>query len=110
MVRNYQISKINRLVLFSIIFFASCTTKGKFEIGDAGKDTVITILAKTTPSNFKLIITGEVDDSFMVNSMILKGGKLNDIVSFDWYDKNVVINYKAYKAKKGRLNFIYNIP
>ncbi len=101
-----------KLLLFILgcsIFF-SCSTKGEFKIEEAGKDTVVTILAKTTPSNFKLFITGEVDDSFNINNIILKGGKINDTITFDWYDKTIIINYKAYKAKKGKLNFSYFIP
>ncbi len=102
-----------KLLLFCFpggsIFF-SCSTNGKFKIEEAGKDTVGTILAKTTPGNFKLFITGEVDDSFNINNINLKGGKINDTITLDWYDKTIIINYKAYKAKKGKLNFSYFIP
>jgi hypothetical protein len=78
---------------------------------NAGKDTIVTIMANSTPSNVLLYITGEVDDSFMVNGAAIKGGRLNnDTVWLDWYDKTVNIHYYAYKAKKGRLFFKYNIP
>ncbi len=73
MVKSYRINKIIILV-WSIIFLVSCSTTGSFEIKNAGKDTVITILANSTPTNVLLYVTGEVDDSFMVNSAPIKGG------------------------------------
>ncbi len=98
------------ILFFNLIFFFSCTTKGKFEIRNVEQDTVIKIFAKSTPSNFKLKIEGQVDDSFSINNVIVGGGKINHTISFDWYNKNVILNYKAYKAKKGKLTFKYNIP
>ncbi len=98
------------LLLILIINFSGCTSRGKFEVNNVARDSVLKIATKASnPSMLNLIIQGYADDSFMVNHIFLKGGPLNDTLQFDWYNDTIIVAYKSYKAKKGRLNFTYKL-
>ena len=99
---------------FLLIFMAySCNTnnQGEWVIEDASKNTVL-IAETMIKSCSKLIleISGETDDSVKINGTLFAGGLIQESYSTDWYDSKIVVQYEAYKAKKGKIRIKYYLP
>lgn len=77
----------------------------------ANRDTSFHI--KTSKSNntaIKLTITGEVNDTFMIQHIKIPGGKINTSFNMDFYTSESELSYQHYKATSGKLLINYDIP
>jgi hypothetical protein len=95
-----------------LIVCLSCNTKGEIGTIDASRDTLIKVTThNSNASVLKLTIKGEASDTFLLQYYHkIPGGKIDTTVQNEWYDKNFVIDYKAYKAKSGKLSIKYHLP
>ncbi len=72
------------LILLLIISFSSCISEGEFKINNVAKDSVLRIATgASNPVMLNLMIRGYTDDSFRVNHIFIKGGRLDDTLKFD---------------------------
>lgn len=101
-------------VLLTSTFFSSCykDRKGIWEVIDASRDTVFfdNDSSSYSPNAIILNITGQTDDSIMIQGVVIPGGEINEKIRLDWYNKNVSVDYKSYKATTGNLKISYLIP
>ena len=68
------------------------------------KDT--SIYFRSTPLNPTLLevsVSGNSDNSFIINNIKLPCGKLDTLIKMDWYRDTVIINLKSYKATEVNL-------
>jgi len=100
-------------IFFVISMLSACSkkNKGTLIVTDVSRDTTFIINTNTTLiTSLKLYITGETNDSIMVNSIGIRGGEIKEALNLDWYSSTVNIFYKAYKAKAGHIEIDYYVP
>jgi hypothetical protein len=97
----------------SVIILYGCSSKGTiFEVIDLSRDT--TFIATTTnilPSAIILKVTGQANDTFLLQGFIkVPGGKIDQEIQQDFYGKAYHIRYSSYRATSGRLQISYVVP
>jgi hypothetical protein len=98
-----------RQCLFILFFFTSCGNKD-IVIQNLAKDTLIKVKTNTSyPTNLRLKVTGFTDDNCIINNTIINKGKIDTLLQSDWYKSEIVISYKAYKAKSGNIVIKYEL-
>jgi hypothetical protein len=97
-------------LFISLYIFASCRSSDVVSISDASKDSVFQIKTKTTyPTTLQLHIQGRVNDTFIINNILIPGGIVDTTIKYDWYIKDFQINFKAYNVSKGSLIIKYKL-
>jgi hypothetical protein len=95
--------------LFIIILFISCGNKD-IVIQNLAKDTIIKVPTNTRyPTNLRLKVTGFTSDTCIVNNTKISKGKVDTLLQSDWYKSEIIINYKAYKARTGNIVIKYEL-
>ncbi len=70
------------------------------------KDTSFHFQSKSLhPTLLEVSISGNSDNSFIINNIILEGGKIDTVLKMDWYKDTVILNFIRYNATKGNLIF-----
>lgn len=92
-------------VLF--ISLISCKKNNEILINDVTKPMVtrIELNENQNYSTYIIEINGEVNDTILINDKIKLCCKIDTILKFDYYggDKEIILNYKPYKATNGSL-------
>ncbi|MBX9891266.1 MAG: hypothetical protein K2Y12_02965 [Chitinophagaceae bacterium] len=84
------------------------TSKGVVFLNKVDKDTTIQVSTNAdTPVGLILRVKGVIDDSIMVNNVLIPGGDIDMRIERDWYSPNFEIRFQSYKAKKGKLEIHY---
>lgn len=100
-------------MVLSCVLLSSCNqnNKGEWTISDASRDTLLTAETNvTTPSTLILKVSGQTDDSIMVHSIVIPGGKIAEEYKVDWYDPKITVKFKAHRARKGNIKIEYYLP
>jgi hypothetical protein len=91
------------VIVVFIISACSGRKKHTYHIGDF-KDTTFYFKASNSMPNFRNIaIRGYSNDSFIVGNLTLHGGKIDTLLSSEYYKDTVYITFKPYKATGGYL-------
>ena len=86
------------------------TSKGVVFLNQVDKDTTIQVSTNAgTPVGLILRVKGVIDDSIMVNNVLIPGGDIDMRIERDWYSPNFEIKFQSYKAKKGKLEIHYEL-
>ena len=86
------------------------TSKGVVFLNQVDKDTIIQVSTNAdTPVGLILRVKGLIDDSIMVNNVLIPGGDIDMRIERDWYSPNFEIKFQSYKAKKGKLEIHYEL-
>lgn len=94
--------------LIVVLCFLSCNASNIIHLSDVTRDTTITIKSNSSyPSLVNLKLKGELNDSFMINKIVLPQGKIDTILRIDWYQENFQIFYKPFKVTSGNLTIEY---
>lgn len=82
------------------------------EVTRADRDTVIQINSnKSGNTAINLRITGETNDTFMIQNRIkIPGGKIDTSIRLDFYYTVFEFSYQHHKASSGKLLIHYDIP
>ena len=105
--------KKNLFLLLSCILLTSCNlnNKGEWIISDVSRDTLLTAETRvTSPSTLILKVNGQTDDSIMVHSIVIPGGKIAEEYRVDCYYPKISVQFKAHKAHTGNIKIEYYLP
>lgn len=90
------------------LFVGGKNTDNGIAIHDVYKDTIIVLPASSKqPTTLELSVTGNIDDTCILNNVKLNKGVIDTTLRSDWYLDSIILNYKAYKAKQGELIISY---
>lgn len=102
---------MEKLSLYLLLLFISCSKKDKIEILNIAKPNkyVYLIDKEKQYTSYTIQINGFVDDTIIINNKYYLAGKIDTIIRNDYYggDKEIELNYNPYKGKKGKLNIIH---
>lgn len=93
--------------------FVSCNTKnrGEWEVSDVSKDTLLQAETEVSDATTLILkIDGHTDDTIKVHGEKIPGGDIKRELQVDWYNSTVLVQFQAYRAKKGSLKIRYYVP
>ena len=98
-------------ICFATILLIACSGETKFEVRDAGKDEEFRFTSNSKYiTTLKFIVKGEVDDTAKINNLLIVPTSVDTIFQTDWYNKDVLLSYKSYKATTGKLDISVLLP
>ncbi|GEM64232.1 hypothetical protein SF1_22140 [Sphingobacterium faecium NBRC 15299] len=57
-----------------------------------------------------LKIDGHTDDTIKIHGIAIPGGEILKELGVDWYNSAGLVQFQAYRAKKGNLKIKYHVP
>ncbi len=103
-------------IIFSIAINAlivSCAQKNEIWISNSDVDkpikNILTLDKNYQYSSYTILVKGNVDDTILINDKYKLCCKIDTIIKCDFYggNKNLILDYAPYKAKKGDLEITH---
>lgn len=95
-------------LLLPIVFCTNCKENKEVIINDASKDTLVVIQSESeTPATLVFNVSGTIDDTCKIMGVSIDKNNLNKDIFVDAYSKKMLLDYKAFKVKKGNVIIKY---